>query len=146
MTHLARAAAFLLSSATFLPLAHAAEPDGLVLPPGFHASVVGDVGPHARHIVVGPNGDLYVSTIDFKSLMDPTAPHGGVLVVKLDGDHKLKSLDHFGNADNGTGIRFYKGALYAATPAAIYRFKFGGNEEIPSAAPGISSLPLNLKR
>ena len=135
MTHLARAAAFLLASAAFSPLAHAAEPDGLVMPPGFHASVVGDVGNHARHLVVGPNGDLYVSTIDFKSLMDPTAPHGGVLVVKLDGDHKLKSLDHFGNEDNGTGIRFYKGALYAATPAAIYRFKFSGSEEIPSAAP-----------
>ena len=109
MTHLARAAAFLLSSAAFMPLAHAAEPDGLVLPPGFHANVVGDVGNHARHLVVGPNGDLYISTIDFKSLMDPTAPHGGVLVVKLDGDHKLKSLDHFGNEDNGTGIRFLQG-------------------------------------
>ena len=39
-------------------LAFAAEPDGLVLPPGFHASVVsGGLGP-TRHLAVRPNGDL----------------------------------------------------------------------------------------
>ncbi|HEX4118553.1 MAG TPA: hypothetical protein VHX99_07105 [Rhizomicrobium sp.] len=136
MTKFAAIATFLLASA-FLPLAHAAEPDGLVLPPGFHASVVGDVGPHARHLAFGPNGDLYVSTIDIKSLMDPKAPGAGILVVKLDKDHKAGEVQHFSSEDNGTGIRFYKGMLYAATPAAIYRFKFSGNEEIPSAAPEV---------
>src|ERR1700761_7304220 len=135
MKNLARIATLLLASAAALP-AFAAEPDGLVLPPGFHASVVGDVGNHARHLVFGPNGDLYISTIDFKSLMDPKAPHTGILVAHLDKDHKIAGeIQHFGDADNGTGIRFHDGMLYAATPAAIYRFHFSKGEAIPSAAP-----------
>ena len=137
MRHVARIASFLLASAVFLP-ALAAEPDGLILPPGFHASVVGDVGPRARHIAIGPNGDLYVSTIDFKSLMDPKAPHIGILVAHLDRDHKIAGeVQHFGSADNGTGIGFHDGMLYAAAPAAIYRFKFSKGEAIPAAAPEI---------
>jgi len=102
MRKLATLATLLLASAA--PLAHAAEPDGLVLPPGFHASVVGDVGSHARHIVAGPNGDLYISTTDIKTFTDPNEPHPGILVVTLDADHKLKSLDHFGATDGATGI------------------------------------------
>ena len=137
MKNLARAAAFLLSSAAFMPLAHAAEPDGLVLPPGFHANVVGDVGPHARHIVVGPNGDLYISTIDFKSLMDPTAPHGGVLVVKLDGDHKLKSLDHFGNDRQRHRHPLLQRRALCRDTGRDLSLQFSGHEEIPSAAPEV---------
>ena len=40
----------------------AAEPDGLTLPSGFHATVVADgLGP-IRHLAVRGNGDIYVST------------------------------------------------------------------------------------
>jgi hypothetical protein len=42
--------------------AMAQEPDGLILPPGFHASVVAEgLGP-LRHMAVRPNGDIYAST------------------------------------------------------------------------------------
>ena len=40
----------------------AAEPDGLTLPPGFHAEVVADGLAGARHIAVRANGDIYIST------------------------------------------------------------------------------------
>jgi hypothetical protein len=54
------AAAFVITVAA--PVAQAEEPDGLILPPGFHASVVADgLGP-IRHLAVRGNGDIFVST------------------------------------------------------------------------------------
>ena len=40
----------------------AAEPDGLTLPPGFHASVVAEGLGAVRHMAIRGNGDIYVST------------------------------------------------------------------------------------
>jgi glucose/arabinose dehydrogenase len=37
--------------------------------------------------------------------------------------------------DGGTGIRFYNGALYAASPSAVYRFTFNGKALLPSKEP-----------
>src|SRR5206468_497810 len=43
-------------------LAASDEPDGLVLAPGFHASVVAErLGP-IRHLAVRGNGNIYIST------------------------------------------------------------------------------------
>ncbi len=53
-------AAFALVLATTPAIAN--EPDGLVLPPGFHASVVAEGIGHARHLAIRSNGDIYVST------------------------------------------------------------------------------------
>ena len=36
----------------------AAEPDGLILPPGFHANIVADGLKGVRHMAFGSNGDL----------------------------------------------------------------------------------------
>ena len=48
--------------------AGAEEPDGLVLPPGFHATVVADGLTGARHMAIRDNGDIYVSTRGAKEL------------------------------------------------------------------------------
>src|SRR3569623_1570550 len=86
-----------------------AEPDGLVLPPGFHASIVSEgLGP-IRHLAVRPNGDLYISTP-----VDRQNKGEGIIAVHLDANHKADHTDHFGAVAGGTAIRFYKGALYAA--------------------------------
>ena len=39
-----------------------AKDGGLVLPPGFHATVVADGLAGARHMAIASNGDIYVST------------------------------------------------------------------------------------
>ena len=50
-------------------------------------------------------------------------------------DHKAIQTEHFGTIDQGTGIRFYKGALYAASGTGIYRFSFDSDALVPTAAP-----------
>ena len=135
MKRMTAAALFLALGAT-TQVSQAAEPDGLVLPPGFHAMVVNDgLGTHARHLAVRANGDVYVSTLNFASFAHPETPHTGIIALRPGKDGKLAAVDHFGGIDNGTGIAFYKDALYAASPTAIWRYSFAGKELMPSAAP-----------
>ena len=39
-------------------------------------------------------------------------------------NHWAGQVEHFGEVAGGTGIRFYKGALYSASGTAVYRFTF----------------------
>ena len=111
--------------------AWADEPDGLVLPAGFHAAIVAEAIPGIRHLAVRSDGVLYASTTAPKGAATPS----GIVAIHLDANHHADKIEHFGNVQGGTGIRFDHGALYAATPTAIYRFTFGKNEMIPSAPP-----------
>ena len=106
-------------------LALGSEPDGLILQPNFHASVVAEgLGP-IRHLTVRDNGDIYVSTP-----VDKQNSGSGIIALRLDTNHKAIQIEHFGTVAGGTAIRFYKGALYAASPSAIYRFSFGKRSEL----------------
>jgi glucose/arabinose dehydrogenase len=108
----------------------AGEPDGLTLPAGFHATVVADsLGP-VRHLAVRPNGDIYLSTPK-----DAQGKGGGIVAVRLDANHRVSDMQHFGTIDGGTGIRFYRGALYASSPSGVYRFALNGNELVPQTEP-----------
>jgi glucose/arabinose dehydrogenase len=92
------------------------EPDGLTLPKGFHASVVAEgLGP-IRHMALRGH-DIYVSTRHGN-----TAPSVGIVALRLGPDHKVMQTDHIAGVDQGTGIRVYKGYLYAATGPSIVRF------------------------
>jgi len=106
------------------------EPDGLRLPPGFHATVVAEgLGP-IRHLAVRGNGAIYLST--------PQNQEGrgaGIVALHLDASHHADEIEHFGSVDGGTGIRFHNDRLYASTPSAVYRFTFRGNELVPSSQP-----------
>jgi glucose/arabinose dehydrogenase len=113
--------------------AFADEPDGLKLPPGFHASVVAEGLGAVRHMAVRANGDLYISTPRNRAGFG-----GGIIAVELDKDHKLVGTpQHFGAVDGGTGIRFYKGALYASTASRIYRYTFSGKSLLPNPEPQV---------
>ncbi|HEY0265194.1 MAG TPA: hypothetical protein VGC16_00490 [Rhizomicrobium sp.] len=123
-------AAFALS-AVAAP-AFAAEPDGLTLPPGFHALVVAEgLGP-IRHMALRGN-DIYVSTHHGRD-----QPSVGIVALRLGPDHKPVDTQHFGvgTADQGTGIRIFKGALYAASGTGVYRFTLD-DALVPAAAPDL---------
>jgi glucose/arabinose dehydrogenase len=125
-------AAALLLTAIAAP-ALAAEPDGLKLPFGFHAQVVDEgVGPGARHLAI-QGDDLYISTRAERGATTPP----GVIALRLGKDHKAADVQHFSTVNDGTGIRFYKGALYAASPSTVYRFKLKDHELVPSAKPEV---------
>jgi glucose/arabinose dehydrogenase len=126
--------AFALGLSPALALAQAnpmEADDGLHLPPGFHASVVAEGLGRARHIAVRDNGDLYISTLA------KTPDSSGVIALRLTPDHKVAERQDFGTVSNGTGIRFYNGALYAASPTAVYRFRFHGRALAPEGPPQI---------
>ena len=76
-----------------------ADNGGITLPQGFCAAVVAtDVGP-ARHLVVAPNGDVFVSTEGGRG-------GGGGVVALRDtvGDGKLDRREKFGEG-SVTGIQ-----------------------------------------
>jgi glucose/arabinose dehydrogenase len=109
----------------------AGEPDGLILPPGFHASIVAEgLGP-LRHLAVRPNGDLYASTGGEGG--KPT----GLIAIHLGPDHKSLQSEHFSTVNGGTGIRFYKGMLYATSDTTVYRFHFSGDALLPVGDPDV---------
>jgi glucose/arabinose dehydrogenase len=121
-------AVLILSSA--VALIAAGEPDGLTLPPGFHASVVADgLGP-IRHLALRANGNIYLST---PQNQDPAK--SGIIALHLDANHRADQIQHFGSIGGGTGIRFHNDHLYASTPSGVFRFAFRGNELLPSGEP-----------
>jgi len=125
-------AAFLLLTAAATP-AFADEPDGLKLPFGFHAQVVDEgIGPGARHIAIHGN-HLYISMRKERG----ATSEPGVVAMTITGAHQASDVQHFSTVNDGTGIRFHNGALYVASPSTVYRFKFKGNELVPSAPPEV---------
>lgn len=108
------------------------EPDGLVLPPGFHASVVADGLGSIRHLAIRGNGDIFVSTRHA-----PAQPSTGIIAIRLGPDHKAVQTIHFSDVEQGTGIRFHLGYLYASSNNAVYRFGFNANDLTPISPPEV---------
>jgi glucose/arabinose dehydrogenase len=131
MKTLLAATAFILAAT---PVLAQTEPDGLKLPPGFHASVVAEGLGAIRHLAVRDNGDLYVSTARAR-----TGIGGGVIAIKMKPDHTAGETQHFGIVDGGTGIRFYHDALYATSPSRIWRIALpkGGLVPKPGEEPAV---------
>ncbi len=124
---------------------------GITLPPGFCATVFADDIGHARHLVVAPNGVVYVNTWSGRYYGN-TAPHAGGFLVALQdttGDGRADVNVRFGpdaksgNA-GGTGIASYNGALYAETNDRIVRYTLPAGKIAPTAPPEVivSGLPL----
>ena len=120
-----------LALAIFAVHVSAQEPDGLTLPRGFHATVVAEGLGAVRHLAVRENGDLYVSMRRVKGVP------AGIVALRFGPDGKAMQTEHFGTVDGGTGIRVYKGALYAASMTVVSRFTFDGNALVPTAEPQV---------
>ena len=124
---------------------------GLKLPDGFCATVFADGIGHARHMVVGANGVVYVNTWSGEYYGSGSVDEGGFLVALKDkaGAGKADVIERFGETKKtggagGTGIGIYKGALYAEINDRIVRYPLPGGATIPPGAPEtiVSKLPL----
>ena len=130
------------------PCSH--DDSGLTLPPGFCATVFADGIGHARHMVVGPSGVVYVNTWS-GNYYDFDKPHeGGFLVALQDkaGTGKADVIERFGETvqtgAGGTGIGMYKGSIYAEINDRIVRYSLPSGAPVPQNPPEaiVSGLPL----
>ena len=129
----------------------AADNGGITLPAGFCATVFADNIGHARHLVVAPNGVVYVNTWSGRYYGNDTPPAGGFLVGLLDstGDGRADVKLRFGDSvqtgsGGGTGITLYRGGLFAEVDDRIVRYALPATGIVPTEAPTVivSGLPL----
>jgi glucose/arabinose dehydrogenase/mono/diheme cytochrome c family protein len=123
---------------------------GLTLPQGFCATVFADQLGHARHLVVAPSGVVYVNTR--LGRRDSSSPSDGGFLVALEdtnGAGVANVIRRFGEtADEGgkggTGIAFYRNAVYAEINDRIDRYPLASGSIVPEGAPEVivSGLPL----
>jgi glucose/arabinose dehydrogenase/mono/diheme cytochrome c family protein len=124
---------------------------GLQLPPGFCATVFADGIGHARHLVVAPNGVVYVNTWSGRYYGNDKPHAGGFLVALQDttGAGKANVHERFGETvqsggAGGTGIGLYKNSLFAEINDKIVRYPLAAGSIVPQgpAAPIVTGLPL----
>jgi glucose/arabinose dehydrogenase/mono/diheme cytochrome c family protein len=129
----------------------AGDNGGITLPPGFCATVFADNIGHARHLVVAPNGVVYVNTWSGTYYGNDTPPPGGFLVALQDndGDGQADATIRFGptfaeGGHGGTGITLDDGALYAEANDRIVRYALLKDGIAPTGSPEtiVSGLPL----
>ncbi len=124
---------------------------GITLSPGFCATVFADNLGHARHLVVAPNGVVYVNTWSGAYYQFGKVPAGGFLLALKDstGSGHADIIERFGpgiteGAAGGTGIAFYKDAIYAEEKDKIVRYALPAGAVVPKGPPEVivSGLPL----
>jgi glucose/arabinose dehydrogenase/mono/diheme cytochrome c family protein len=124
---------------------------GIALPPGFCATVFADNIGHARHLVVAPDGVVYVNTWSGAYYVGHPPPPGGFLVALQDthGTGRADVISRFGDgvaqgSAGGTGIAIYHGALYAEQNDKIIRYRLSGKSITPQGPPQtvLSGMPL----
>ena len=127
------------------------DDSGLKLPAGFCATVFADGIGHARHLVVAPDGVLYVNTWSGRYYGNGATHEGGFLVALQDktGAGKADVEERFGETEasgghGGTGIGLYKDFLYAETNDKIVRYALKSGSIVPSGDSEtiVSGLPL----
>jgi len=112
---------------------------GITLPPGFCATIFADNVGHARQMVFGPGGVLYLNTWSGGYYQNDKPPDGGFLVAFKDtkGDGRADVMTRFGDgvaqgSAGGTGIRIYNGGLFAEQNDKIIRYSLPTNGFVPT--------------
>jgi len=127
------------------------DDSGLKLPAGFCATIFADGIGHARHMVVAPNGVVYVNTWAGEYYGNDKPHEGGFLVALQDkaGAGKADVTERFGETvqsggAGGTGIGLYKGSIYAEINDRIVRYSLAAGSLVPKDPPVtiVSGLPL----
>jgi len=110
---------------------------GITLPQGFCAAVVADGLGATRHLVVAPNGDVFVA------MKASRGRSGGIVALRdSNGDGTLDVQERTGD-DDVTGIALRNGFLYYATPTSVKRYKWPANALKPQgdAETVVAGLP-----
>ena len=127
------------------------DDSGLKLPAGFCATIFADGIGHARHMVVAPNGVVYVNTWSGEYYGNDKPHDGGFLVALQDkaGAGKADVNERFGETvqsggAGGTGIGLYKGSIYAEINDRIVRYALAAGSIVPKDPPVtiVTGLPL----
>ena len=115
-----------------------ADNGGITLPTGFCATVFADTVGHARHMVVLPNGTVYVNTWSGRYYGNAPAPRGGFLVALRDttGDGVADVRVRFGDSVRsggigGTGVALYDGDLFSEANVKIVRSDLRADASAP---------------
>ena len=121
---------------------------GLLLPEGFCATVFAQGIAGARHIVVAPNGDVFVNTESRRGRAaagaNTAAPSGGIVGLRdTNGDGKADLQERFGMG--GTGIALANNFLYATAGNSIVRYRITPGSLTPTGNPDtiITGLPMS---
>jgi len=93
---------------------------GLELPEGFCATVFAEGFTGARHIVVAPNGDVFVNVQGSRGGKSDKV--GIVALRDTNGDGKADVQQHY-SAEGGTGIALQGNVLYATAGNSIVRYR-----------------------
>src|SRR4029077_849020 len=129
----------------------AADYGSIALSPGFCATVFADNLGHARQMAFGPNGVLYINPWSGRYYRNDRPPAGGFLIALKDskGTGRADMIERFGDgvpqgSAGGTGIRVYKGGLYAEQNDKIIRYALPSDGIAPKERPQVilSGLPL----
>lgn len=124
---------------------------GLTLPAGFCATVFADSIVRGRHVVVGSNGDVYVTIDGTRSAREESAevskPEQTASVAAL------RDTNHDGRADvvarlagrGNTGIALVNGYLYVDEGTRIVRYARPDSQLVPTAKAEVvvQGIPLN---
>ena len=96
------------------------------MPSGFSANIVVEGLGRARHIVVAPNGVIFVKLARVKD------GKGIYRLQDTNGDGKPDQVTGFGNF-GGTGIAIKNGYLYASSDEDVYRYKLDDNYNVTNS-------------
>ncbi len=125
---------------------------GLTLPDGFCATVFADSLVHARHVVVAPNGDVYVTLEGADTGRRMTAHAAGASFVALrdtTNDGRANIVKRVGTMGN-TGIGIHDGYLYIDEGKQIVRYARADSQLVPAkrevVLSGIPLQPQHLAR
>lgn len=109
---------------------HSARPadaaSQLKLPSGFTASTVVEGFGSTRHLVVAPNGVIFVHLSDSKRKKTGVPKDGVFRLEDTNGDGKPDKITNFGDYA-GTGIAIKDGYLYASSQTEVFRYKLDGS-------------------
>jgi glucose/arabinose dehydrogenase len=117
------------------------DPDnaGITLPPGFCAAVVADLvidgaAARARHLVVLPNGDVFVAINAPRN----TQPSFGIVGLRdKDGDGDADEQMMFSPGLGGSGLAWREGLLYFGANDRVLRFRLPVGRLTPLGGPEV---------